>query len=451
MGEGMSQSILLVDDEDMFREDLASLLRQQGLTCRTAASGEEGLRAAQAEAPDLVLCDLVMPGIGGLEVVSRLTALYPELPVIVLTAYGTLETAIAAFRSGAIDYVLKPVVPEDLLRKVARFLEHRRLMSEVRYLRRELSEVRVGGGLVGTSPAMEGVRRLIARVAVGDSTVLIRGESGTGKEVVAREIHQVGRGPDRPCVAVNCAAIPRELFESELFGFAKGAFTGAVRDRPGLFEVASNGSLFLDEISELPLELQPKLLRAIERKEVMRVGETHTRQAPARIIAATQRDLQAEVAAGRFREDLFFRVRVLEIVIPPLRERREDIPLLVEHFIPRLNARLKRRVAGVDRDAMRVMMGAPWPGNVRELENTLEHATLLTDKEWIGVEDLPAELTAGAHAAGQSDNLRAALRAYEREHIRQVLGATEENREEAARRLGIDVSTLYRRLKDLSF
>ncbi len=451
MGEGMSQSILLVDDEDMFREDLASLLRQQGLTCRTAASGEEGLRAAQAEAPDLVLCDLVMPGIGGLEVVSRLTALYPELPVIVLTAYGTLETAIAAFRSGAIDYVLKPVVPEDLLRKVARFLEHRRLMSEVRYLRRELSEVRVGGGLVGTSPAMEGVRRLIARVAVGDSTVLIRGESGTGKEVVAREIHRVGRGSDRPCVAVNCAAIPRELFESELFGFAKGAFTGAVRDRPGLFEVASNGSLFLDEISELPLELQPKLLRAIERKEVMRVGETHTRQAPARIIAATQRDLQAEVAAGRFREDLFFRVRVLEIVIPPLRERREDIPLLVEHFIPRLNARLKRRVAGVDRDAMRVMMGAPWPGNVRELENTLEHATLLTDKEWIGVEDLPAELTAGAHAAGQSDNLRAALRAYEREHIRQVLGATEENREEAARRLGIDVSTLYRRLKDLSF
>jgi transcriptional regulator with PAS, ATPase and Fis domain len=296
---------------------------------------------------------------------------------------------------------------------------------------------------------MEGVRRLISRVADGDSTVLIRGESGTGKEVVAREIHQIGRGLERPCVAVNCAAIPRELFESELFGYAKGAFTGAVRDRPGLFEVASNGTLFLDEIAELPLELQPKLLRAIERKEVMRVGETRTRQAPARIIAATQRDLQAEVAAGRFREDLFFRVRVLEIVIPPLRERREDIPPLVEHFVPRLNARLKRRVAGVDRDAMRVLMSAPWPGNVRELENTLEHATLLTDREWIGVEDLPAELTARAHLAGPSDNLRAALRAYEREHIRQVLGATDENREEAARRLGIDVSTLYRRLKDL--
>jgi DNA-binding NtrC family response regulator len=445
----MSQSILLVDDEDMFREDLASLLRQQGFACRTAAGGEEGLRAAQAEAPDLVLCDLVMPGGSGLELVSRLAALYPELPVIVLTAYGTLETAVEAFRSGATDYLLKPVVPEDLLCKVERLLEHRRLMGEVRYLRREMSEVRVGSGLVGTSPAMEGVRKLIARVAAGDSTVLIRGGSGTGKEVVAREIHAAGRGPERPFVAVNCAAVPRDLFESELFGHVKGAFTGAVRDRPGLFEVAADGTLFLDELSDLPLELQPKLLRAIERKEVLRVGETRTRPAQARIIAATQRDLQEEVAARRFREDLFFRVRVLEIVIPPLHERREDIPLLVEHFIPRLNARLKRRILGVDQAAMRVMMSAPWQGNVRELENTLERAMLLTDKECIGVADLPAELTARADSAELSDDLRAALRAYEREHIRQVLGATGENREEAARRLGIDVSTLYRRLKAL--
>jgi DNA-binding NtrC family response regulator len=447
----MSQSVLLVDDEDMFREDLASLLRQQGFECRTAASGEEGLRAAQAEAPDLVLCDLVMPGTSGLEVVSRLTALYPELPVIVLTAYGTLETAVEAFRNGATDYMLKPVVPEDLLGKVARILEHRRLLGEVRYLRREVSGVHAGEGLVGNSPAIEGVRRLIARVAPGDSTVLIRGESGTGKEVVAREIHAAGRGPELPCVVVNCAAIPRELFESELFGHARGAFTGATHDRPGLFEVASEGTLFLDELSELPLELQPKLLRAIERKEVLRVGETRTRPARTRILAATQRDLQAEVAAGRFREDLFFRVRVLEIVIPPLRERREDIPLLVEHFLPLLNARLKRHILGIDQAAMRLLMGAPWQGNVRELENTLERAMLLTDQECIGVEDLPAELAERADAADSSDDLRATLRAHEREHIRQVLGATGENREEAARRLGIDVSTLYRRLKALGF
>jgi transcriptional regulator with PAS, ATPase and Fis domain len=218
-----------------------------------------------------------------------------------------------------------------------------------------------------------------------------------------------------------------------------------------MFEVASEGTLFLDELSELPLELQPKLLRAIERKEVLRVGEAHTRPVRTRILAATHRDLQAEVAAGRFREDLFFRVRVLEIVIPPLRERREDIPLLVEHFVPRLNARLKRHILGVDQAAMRVLMSAPWQGNVRELENTLERAMLLTDNECIGVEDLPPELTARAESADLSDDLRATLRAYEREHIRQVLSATGENREEAARRLGIDVSTLYRRLKALDF
>jgi DNA-binding NtrC family response regulator len=445
----MGGRILLIDDEDMFREDLASLLGQQGFTCRTAANGEAGLRAAEAEAPDLVLCDLVMPGAGGLEVLNGLAALYPELPVIVLTAYGTLETAVQAFRSGAVDYVLKPVVPDDLLSKVARCLEHVRLAREVRWLRREVSEVRTGARLVGASPAMERVRGHIAKVAGSDSTVLIRGESGTGKELVAREIHDIGRGSERPFVAVNCAAVPRELFESELFGHVRGAFTGAVRDRPGLFELASDGTLFLDEIAELPLELQPKLLRAIERKEVMRVGGTRMMPARARIVAATQGDLEGEVATGRFREDLFFRVRVFEIVTPPLRERREDVPLLVEHLVSLLNARLKRHVLGVDHVAMRVLMGAPWRGNVRELENALERAMLLTEDAYVGVADLPAELTGGVHCPELSDDLHAALRAYEREHIRQVLAASDGNREEAARRLGIDVSTLYRRLKTL--
>lgn len=445
----MSERILLIDDEDMFREDLASLLEQQGFACRTAASGEQGLRAAQAEKPDLVLCDLVMPGAGGIDVVNRLVTIYPDLPVIVITAYGTLETAVAAFRSGAIDYVLKPVVPEDLLSKVTRCLEHHRLAREVRYLRREVSEVRTGARLVGSSPAMESVRGLIAKVAASDSTVLIRGESGTGKEIVAREIHELGRGPDRPFVAINCAAIPRELFESELFGHVRGAFTGAVRDRPGLFELASEGTLFLDEISELPLELQPKLLRAIEQREVLRVGGSRTVPTRARIVAATQRDLGAEVAAGRFREDLLFRVRVFEIVMPPLRERRDDIPQLVEHFVSRLNARLKRHMLGVDHEALRVLMHAPWRGNVRELENALERAMLLAEDAYVGVADLPAELTGGVHCPELSDDLRAALRAYEREHIRQVLAATGGNREDAARRLGIDVSTLYRRLKSL--
>ncbi len=445
----MSYRVLLIDDEDMFREDLASLIRQQGFACCTAATGEEGLRVAESEEPDLVLCDLAMPGIGGLEVVHRLCAQYPELPVVVITAYGSMETAVEAFRRGATDYVLKPVVPEDLLRKVTRCLEHRRLAGEVHYLRREMSEIRAAAGLVGSSPALERVRGLIAKIATSDSTVLIRGESGTGKELVAREIHDIGRGPDRPFVAVNCAAVPRDLFESELFGHVRGAFTGAVRDRAGLFELAADGTLFLDEIPELPLELQAKLLRAIERKEVQRVGGSRTVSARARVLAATQRDLEAEVTAGRFREDLFFRVRVLEIVVPPLRERREDIPLLVDHFLSRLNARLKRHILGVDHAAIRVLMSAPWRGNIRELENTLERAMLLTEERYIGVSDLPTELTGGVHCPELSDNLRAALHAYEREHIRQVLATAEGNREEAARRLGIDVSTLYRRLKAL--
>jgi len=445
----MNGRILLIDDEDMFREDMASLLEQQGFACRTAASGEEGLRKAQDEEPDLALCDLVMPGVGGIDVMNRLAALYPELPVIMITAYGTLETAVETFRSGALDYVLKPVVPEDLLRKVARCLEHSRLAREVRYLRREVSEVRTGTRLVGNSPAMEKVRGLIAKVADSESTVLIRGESGTGKELVAREIHEGGRGPDKPFVAVNCSAVPRELFESELFGHVKGAFTGAVRDRPGLFELASDGTLFLDEVSELPLDMQPKLLRVIESKEVLRVGGTRMMAVRARIVAATQRNLAEEASAGRFRDDLFFRLRVLEILMPPLRERREDIPLLVDHVIARLNSRLKRHILGVDHGAMQVLMSAPWRGNVRELENALERAMLLSEDAYIGVADLPAELTGGVHCPELSDNLRAALRAYEREHIRQVLAAAAGNREEAARRLGVDVSTLYRRLKTL--
>jgi DNA-binding NtrC family response regulator len=445
----MTRRILLIDDEDMFREDLASLLRQQGLVCRTAASGEEGLRAAEVEEPDLVLCDLAMPGIGGLDLIGNLCARYSDLPVIVITAYGSMETAVEAFRRGATDYVLKPIVPEDLLLKVTRCLDHRRLAGEVRYLRREMSEIRGSERLVGCSHALERVRGLIAKVATSDSTVLIRGESGTGKELVAREIHDLGRGPDRPFIAVNCAAVPRELFETELFGHVRGAFTGAVRDRPGLFELADEGTLFLDEIPELPIDLQAKLLRVIERKEVQRIGGAHTASVRARVLAATQRDLDAEAAAGRFREDLLFRVRVLEIVVPPLRERREDIPLLVDHFVSRLNARLKRHVLGVDHQALRVLMSAPWRGNVRELENTLERAMLLTEDDYIGVADLPTDLSGGVHCPQLSDDLRASLRAYEREHIRQVLAAAGGNREEAARRMGIDVSTLYRRLKAL--
>ncbi len=445
----MSPRLLIIDDEDILREDLAALLRDEGYTCRTAPDGEEGVRLAEDEEPDVVLCDLVMPGLGGVEVVRRLAASLPEVPVILFTAHGTMETALEAFRAGAVDYLLKPVLHGDLTLKIRRCLEHRRLVMEVRHLRREVSDLGAGTRLIGEHPSIAKIRELIERLAGTESNVLITGETGTGKEVVARAIHEAGPGTGRPFVPVNCASIPRELFESELFGHVHGAFTGAVRDKPGQFELAAGGSLVLDEVGELPPELQPRLLRAIEQKEFRRVGGTRTVEVKTRIVAATNRVLSKEVDDGRFREDLFYRLRVIEIDLPPLRERRDDIPLLVEHFVHRLNARLKRRLLGVDRPAMRVLMSAPWRGNARELENVLERSMILADGDFIGIGDLPPELAGSVHCPTQSDDLRTAVRAYEREHIRQVIASADGNKEEAARRLGINASTLYRRLKGL--
>ncbi len=445
----MTAQILIVDDEDLFREDLASLLREEGYHCRTAATGEEGLKAADKEEPDLVLCDLSMPGIDGVEVIHHFAVEHPEVPVFLVTAYGSLDSAVQAFRKGAADYLLKPLQHEELLVRVRRCLERRLLMRELRFLRRNVSRADEGTRLVGDGPAMGEVKRLIHRVAKTDTTVLVTGETGTGKEVVARAIHELGKGPDAPFVAVNCAALPRELMESELFGYRKGAFSGAIRDKPGMFELASGGTLFLDEIGELPLELQPKLLRALEQSEVMPVGGTRPIRIRLRLITATHRNLHLEVRAERFRQDLYYRIRVLEIPLPPLREHREDIPGLIEHLLARINARLKKRVLGVDDPALRALMSAEWPGNVRELENALERAVLLTDGTCLALEDLPQELTGSGGSGELSQDLRCAVRAYEGEHIRRVLESTGGNREEAARLLGINASTLYRRLQRL--
>ncbi len=445
----MSLDILIVDDEALFREDLATLLTAEGFSCLTAATGEEGLARAEQEQPAVVLTDLVMPGIGGLEVVDRLATVSPQSAVIVITAFGSLETAVEAFRRGAADYVIKPVVAADLLAKLRRAREMQRLERELRYLRRAISDASTGTRIVGHSPAIERVREVIAKVGPAPSPVLILGATGTGKELVARAIHQAGGGEEAPFVALNCAALPRELLESELFGHVKGAFTGAVRDKPGVFEIAAGGTLFLDEVAEMPLDLQPKLLRAIEEGKVTRVGGTRPIDTPVRIVAATNRDLRSEVDRGRFREDLYFRLRVVEIRMPPLRERREDIPPLVEHLLARLNDRLKKRLRGVEPEAMRRLMAAEWPGNVRELENALERAMILAEGELLGPELLPTGETGGAGFEHLSDNLRAGVKAYEAHHIRRVLAATGGNREEASRRMGIDPSTLYRRLKEL--
>ncbi len=446
----MTARILLIDDEDVFREDLAALLRQEDFACETAASGEEGLRCAEAEAPDVILCDMVMRGISGIELVRRLVTLCPEAAILVITAHATVDTTVEAFRAGAVDYLLKPIVPEDLFGKVGRSVERRQLERELRYLRREISAAGPGTTIVGNSRSIGAVRELIARVGPSTSSVLITGESGTGKELVARAIHVQSERSRGPFIAVNCAALPRDLAESELFGHVRGAFTGAMRDKPGYFELAGGGTLFLDEICELTPELQAKLLRAIDQQEIFRVGGTRQIKTNVRIVAATNRDVKTEIAEKRFREDLYFRVSVVEIMLPPLRERREDIPLLIDHLQHRLSAELKRRISGVDNAALRALMSACWRGNVRELENVLERAILLSDDEWIGVNDLPSELAGDGDSGEPADDLRSAVRAYEREHIRQVLTKSHGNREEASRRLGIDASTLYRRMKELS-
>ena len=445
----MSGRILLIDDEAVFREDMAALLRDEGYDCDTAAGGEEALRRAGAEAPEVILCDLVMPGLSGIDLVSRLANLCPDTPLMIITANATVESAVGAFRAGATDYILKPVLPEDLFQKIGRCIEQRKLERELRYLRRHISESATGTTIIGRSRAIEGVREMIERVGPSSSSVVIAGESGTGKELVARALHHAAGNDHAPFIAVNCAALPRDLMESELFGHVRGAFTGAHRDKPGYFELASGGTLFLDEICELPLELQPKLLRAIDQQEIYRVGATRPTRTSVRIVAATNRDPRREIEEKRFREDLFFRISVVQIELPPLRERREDIPLLIEHLLGRLGTRLNRRVTGVTNNATRALMGAPWRGNVRELVNVLERAVLLANAEQIDVCDLPREFSGAECPDVPPDDLRAAIRAYEREHIRQVLQVAGGTREQAARRLGIDASTLYRRMKEL--
>lgn len=445
----MNHHILLIEDEEHFRNDLANLLRRQGFTCTTAADGKEGVEIAEIDSPDIVLTDLLMPRMDGMEVVERLAKSCPDTGVILMTAFGSLESALDGFRRGAVDYILKPIVFEDLIQKINRCIEFRILRREVRSLRREVSWNGNGTKIIGTSKAMASVRKLVEMVAGTDSNVLITGETGTGKELTARAIHEAGNRRDRPFVAVNSAALPRELFESELFGHVRGAFTGASREKTGYFEVADGGTLFLDEIAEMPLELQPKLLRAIEQKQITRVGSTRPIQTSARIIAATNKNLKERIETGRFREDLYYRIAVIEIPLPALREKKEDIPLLVEHLIRRINARLKRGVLGVDNEAIRVLMTAPWKGNVRELDNVLERAILLADGKFLGIQDLPSEMTGVPNFPEPADDLRACAQAYEREHIRQVLAAVSGNREKAAQRLGINPSTLYRRLKTL--
>ncbi len=448
--DGTRGTVLVAEDEEGVRDSLAQVLGEEGYTVVAVADGSAALAAIDAQEFDIILSDLRMPGADGLTVLRHAREVAPQTVVLLMTAHATVESAVEALRVGAQDYLLKPVLFEDLLHKVENLIEFRQVAWERQFLRNQVERQWDFENLVGQSSAMREVMMLIKRVAPVPSTVLITGESGVGKEVVARAIHHFSDRRDAIFLPVNCGAIPEALLESQLFGHLRGSFTGAVSTQEGLFQHARRGTIFLDEIGDLPIGLQVKLLRAIETKEVLSVGATTPVKVDVRIIAATNRDLRREVEAGRFRDDLYYRLNVFGIEIPPLRERREDIPPLVDHFIRLHNRELKKQFKGADAATIKLFMSLPWKGNVREIDNVIEHAMIVGDGDWITPADLPRGLRVDHELPVQSgDNLREALRAYERAHIQAVLARVGHDKRQAADRLGVSLSSLYRKMEEL--
>ncbi len=433
--------LLLVDDDDDLRQDLAQLFRKQGHQVTAAVSGEDALNKAAHTRFDVALLDLHLPGMSGIELLARLKEQQPELEALMLTAHSSIETAVEAMRRGAYDYLTKPFRTSDLEIHVQKAFEKVQLQRRQQQWLQQLSYESPRYRLVGSSPAMRKVVALIEKVAATDATVLVRGASGTGKELVARALHTNSPRRTRPIVTINCAALQENLLESELFGHEKGAFTGAVAAKPGLVEVAEGGTLFIDEIGEMAAGLQAKLLRVLEDGHYRRVGGTQEMNADVRVIAATHRDLAEEIKSGRFREDLFYRLNVVSIFLPPLRERREDIPELIEHFLTtRQVGPLRSRV---DAEALKALQAYSWPGNIRELANVLERAQILAENHVITPEDLPENILASAATPYQGGNPRH-LEEVERRHVRTVLQEEKGNKVHAARVLGISRRSLYR-------
>jgi DNA-binding NtrC family response regulator len=447
---GARGTILIADDEAAVRESLAEVLRDEGYQVTAAADGTAALAALDAQDFDLVLTDLRMPGADGLAILRHTREVSPQTLVLLMTAHATVETAVEALQRGAQDYLLKPLIFEDVLHKIDHLLEHRQVAWENQFLRSQVERQWDFDNLVGRSAAMREVMKLVRRVAPTPSTVLITGESGVGKEVVARAIHHFSELRDRIFLPVNCGAIPEHLLESQLFGHLRGAFTGAISNQEGLFQRARGGAIFLDEIGDLPLNLQVKLVRAIEQKEILPVGATTPIKVEVRVIAATNGDLRQAVEEGRFRDDLYYRLNVVGIEIPPLRERREDIPPLIEHFIRLHNHELRKNFKGADSVTMKLLMSLPWKGNVRELDNVVEHAMILGEGDWITLADLPRALKPETGLAiPVGDNLRDALRAYEKAHIQAVLAKADQDKKAAAEMLGVSLSSLYRKIEEL--
>jgi DNA-binding NtrC family response regulator len=444
----MTPRLAVLDDEVRMVEILSMVLRRVGYEVETFSEGERALEALASQRFDLLLTDLRMPEMDGLQVLERLREVDPELPVVVMTAHASIETAVRAVQLGAFDYVEKPFDNEGLKSMVARALEHSRLTRENRYLRAELKSRYGTGGIVAESEAMRGVLDLVRRAARSTATVLISGESGTGKELIARAVHVQSDRVGGPFIAVNCKALAEGVLESELFGHERGAFTGAERARPGLFERADGGTLFLDEVGEVSLEFQAKLLRALQERVIVRVGGSEERPVDFRLVAATNRDLRTEVAEERFREDLYFRLAVVPIHLPPLRERPEDVLPLAQHFFTQASRDREPTLGGWSQEVEAFLTRYPWPGNARELENTIERGVVLAAGSRIEMEDLLLAESSGSEAensGGHSDEtLRGVVDRITAEHVRKVLAACGGSRGEAAQRLGVDRTTLYR-------
>jgi len=437
-----SAKILIVDDELIVRESLAQLLASKNFSVQAVETGEEALKLISENSFDMVLVDLKLPGIDGMEVLRNIKKQCPEAEVIIITAYASVDSAVQAMKEGAYDYVVKPFDPEEIVQLINKVVEHQTLKKENLLLRQKLEEVYAFEVLIGKSKAMQEVFEMIKRVAETDSVVMIRGESGTGKELIARAIHAQSKRRYMPFIAVSLGALPDTLVESELFGYEKGAFTGAEYTKKGRLELANGGTLFLDEIGEISQKTQVDLLRTLEEKEFRRVGGTKPIRIDVRFISATNRNLEEAVESGQFREDLYYRLNVVPIYVPPLRERKEDIPLLVEHFLKKIANKTNRKLKKVHPPTMELLLSYHWPGNIRELENTIERAVVLAQREEIIPEDLPFLLREQAQAP-----VSRSLKDLEKNYILSRLEDNNWNISKTAKELDIDRATLYNKIK----
>lgn len=444
------RNILVIDDEQSMVDVITEMLNREDYSVFQAISGQEGIEIMKDKSLDVVICDMKMEPINGLEVLKKSKQIGPQAQFIIITAYGSIEDAVECMRQGAYHYIVKPFKMDELRLLVKRALEHRELLQENILLKRQLHEKYRFENIVGKSVSMQKVYELMEKVAQADSTVLIYGESGTGKELVAKAIHHHSPRKDKSFVAINCGGLPEGILESELFGHVKGAFTGAISDKVGLFQVADGGTIFLDEVSATSPIIQVKLLRVLQEKEIKRVGDTKDIQVDVRVITATNKMLDEEVKKGVFREDLFYRLSVIPIELPPLRDRIEDIPLLVQHFLEKHSGPGRANLKMIGPGVMDVFLNYNWPGNVRELENVIERAITISEGTVILPRDLPENLLKGVDIKQglTSAKLKDIMRQKEREFIKNILDQTNGDKKEAARLLGIDLATLYRKLQE---